>query len=181
MDLEDAALEALGTGARLSSFSSLSTGASWVTLDLDHYAENAVVVWLAKGRGENALEGTVVFSRADRNADWDFVQSSEGEWVGWSELAASRPAQAWPAWGPILALGVEGADGPEPEDRYQSVRGIAAAEVVGIEFGPRDHTRRRSIDSPTGAFIVALSRRPGDSSPIVRLTLRGGRVVDLNR
>jgi len=51
---------------------------------------------------------------------------------------------------------------------------------VGIEFGIRCHSRRRGIDSPTGAFIVAVPHPILDESTIFKITLRGGRTVDLN-
>ena len=53
--------------------------------------------------------------------------------------------------------------------------------IVGIEFGIRGHSRRRGVDSPTGAFVVAVPYPIIDESTILKVTLRGGRTVNLNR
>ena len=82
--------------------------------------------------------------------------------------------------GPILALGVEQGYGV-PGEGHSALRGIAAREVESIEFGIPNHTRTRGVDSPTGAFIIAVRQPLMDTSPVVKVTLRGGAVMDLNR
>ena len=115
----------------------------------------------------------------DNEGGWASESNSSESWDGWVESARDRPDESWPEWGPILALGFEGGSG-QPGNAYYAVRGIASGNVVGIEFGVGGYSRRRGIDSPTGAFVVAVPRPLLDEPTILKITLRGGPVLNLN-
>ena len=148
-------------------------------LDIDHYAPGKAIVWLVGIDTSGAcVSATVRLVQNDEQA-WAAESYSSESWDGWLDYAHDRPDEAWPEWGPILALGYEGGSG-QPGNAYYAARGIASANIVGIEFGIRGHSRRRGIDSPTGAFVVAVPHPILDEPTILKITLRGGRTVNLN-
>lgn len=177
-DFEADARVAVECGVFLQSFRNLvppGVGA----LDIDHYAPGKAIVWLVGiDTTGDCVSATVRLVQDDEQA-WAAESNSSESWDGWLEYAHERPDEAWPEWGPILALGYEGGSG-QPGNAYYAVRGIASANMVGIEFGVGGHSRRRGIDSPTGAFVVAVPHPILDEPTILKVTLRGGRTVNLN-
>jgi hypothetical protein len=177
-DFQADAQTAVASGAFLQSFRNLvapGVGA----LDIDHYAPGKAIVWLVGVDTTGAcVSATVRLVQNDEQA-WAAESNSSESWDGWLDYALDRPDEAWPEWGPILALGYEGGSG-QPGNAYYAVRGIASANIVGIEFGIRGHSRRRGIDTATGAFIVAVPHPILDEPTILKITIRGGRTVNLN-
>ncbi len=175
LDFEAIATDALLNERRLGSLRELRRGVGRA-LDFDRYRPGAAVVWVV-GRDDdgNDLESLVALVEAD--GSWSASDWSEADY-GWADLAANRPDDRWWEFGPVLLLGIAGheSDGKG----HQSGRGIAARSVTEIEFGPKGSTRRRTVDSPTGAFLLAVPHPPRDQSPIIRAHLKDGRSVDLN-
>jgi hypothetical protein len=178
-DFEADARTAVASGVFLQSFRDLlppGVGA----FDIDHYAPGKAIVWLVGIDTTRACVSATVRLVQNHEHAWAAESNSSESWDGWLEYARDRPEEAWPGCGPILALGYEGGSG-EPGNAYYAVRGIASANIVGIEFGVGGHRRRRGIDSPTGAFVVAVPHPILDEPTILKITLRGGRTVNLNR
>jgi hypothetical protein len=177
LDFDAAATSAVTSGGLLRSFTDLTLGAP-VALDVDYYATNKAIVWLVGIEDDGSCRTSRVHVECD-DGEWAPGESSWGTWDGWADVACDRPEDFWPEWGPILALGIEEGFGV-PGAGYCAVRGIAAAGIVGIEFGPPGHTRQRGVDSPTGAFVIAIPRPLIHATPILKATVRGGSIIDLS-
>jgi hypothetical protein len=178
LDFETAALTAATSDGFLTSFADLQPAVA-SALDIDHYATDKAIVWLVGIEDDGTCRSsTVQLVRDDRDA-WVAGNSNFESWDGWIDLARDRPEESWSDWGPILGLGFEGGYG-QPGSAYYAVRGIAAGQVIGIEFGRGRYSRRRGIDSSTGAFVVAVPRPELDESTILKATFRGGGVINLN-
>lgn len=178
VDFDTAAVTA-AAGGKLASFGALAPGDP-EPLDIDYYAPGKAVVWLVQLDNADGCMSATVYLDRDSDGAWEPTESNTETWDGWIELAAERPDEGWPGWGPILALGFEEGYGV-PGEAHSLVRGVAAADVASIEFGVPNHGRRRGVDSPTGAFIIAVPQPLMDISPVLKVTLRGGAVLNLNR
>ena len=167
-----------GDGWLLDSFETLAPGtAGVVDIDFARHGANAWVVgpdefgrwWECRVQLERALSGS-----------WHAGERSSGSWDGWAEPAARRPPREWPGWGPVLGLTFESGFGGPPHHAFSALRGVAASDVVAIEFGFGTALRRRAVDSPTGGFIVTVPAHVVDQSPTMHAVLIDGSVLDLN-
>jgi hypothetical protein len=171
---------AAATSSRLARSFDLDRG-DVAALDIDFYARDRALAWLVGVDDQDEWWESTVWLGRSTGGEWASEQAGCSSCGGWASVARDRPESEWPFWGPILALGFGQGSGAFRSRHWSRhhARGIAAAQVTAIEFGPRRHTRRRGVDSPTGAFVIAVDAPPSDWVPVLRATVREGQVIDV--
>lgn len=161
----------------LDRFAALKPDAPTV-VDIDLTIHGATAWVVHQDRSGGWWQSTV---ELDQTADgmWRIGAQSDSSWDSCAELATSRPPRAWLERGPVLALTLEAGTGSVPQRTFTSVCGIAAEDVVAIEFGFGHRTRHRAIDTPTGGFIITVPEYRPDQSPTFRATYTDGSTIDL--
>jgi hypothetical protein len=155
-----------GGGRLLERLAALEPGECGVAdVDLSRRGANAWVV----GVDDSGCwwESRVELDR-DGGGRWVVGASSTSSWEGGAALAEPASGVLAQSWGLLCGLVFESGRGSASDRSFSSVRGIATAAVAAIELSVGNRLRRRVVDSPTGAFIVAVPAFDPGRSACVR-------------
>lgn len=161
-----------GHGYLLDALADLSPGSTGV-VDIDFTRKGAHAWAVGIDVDGSWWQSRVELTRTG-SGEWRCGASSTTSWDDWAELAASRPEDGWPEWGPILGLAIESGDGSTSERTFTAISGIASNNVAAVEVSLGTKARRRVIDSPTGGFILAVPFTTADQA-VVRAIRTDGR------
>jgi len=168
-----------GTGWLLDSFATVGPGSTAV-VDVD-LSLHGTTAWVIQRDVHDRWRQSQVQLEHDHDGNWRCAAVTDSDWEGWAALARQRPERGWPEWGPILGMSfASGWCGSASKPAFTSACGIAAADVVMIEFGFVGHGRHRVIESPTGGFLIAVPEYHPDADPSLKVTYLDGTEITVS-